>query len=122
MAGAMHVGIENPTKWRKVLLNAAVDSIQALKNFEIHKKINKEKAVYRKHFIQVIKNLSNSIQEFQEKLPIVYTHHPQKEEVAGAELEKKEKTKVIYLKKKPRTELTKLEEDISSLKDKIASI
>ena len=117
----MHVGIEEPVQKRKEVLNIAIDAIQTLKEFEIHKKINREKAVYRRHFIQIVKELSASIQEFKEKIPVMHIHEEKKEEEKP-----KEKAKVKIIKKpvikRSKTHLDKLEDDISSLRDKIASL
>lgn len=118
----MHVGIENPAQNRKEILSIAIDTIQTLKEFELHKKINKEKVVYRSHFIQVVKDLSKSIQEFKDMLPAVHEHHPKKEEVVK---KPEEKPKIVVKKphiRRSKTELDKLEDDISSLRSKIADL
>lgn len=113
----MHVGIEEPIQKRKDVLSIAIDVIQSLKEFEIHKKVNKEKAVYRRNFIQTIKELSRDIQEFKEKIPTMHVKEEEKEV-------KKEKITAIKIPitKRTKTHLTKLEDDITSLRDKIASL
>ena len=119
----MHVGIEEPVQRRKEVLKIAIDAIQILKDFEIEKKYNKEKSVYRKHFIQIVKELSNTIREFREMMPAVHVHPPKEEEKE----EEKPKAKPIVVVKKPvkkraKTHLDKLEDDISSLREKIAGL
>lgn len=116
---AMHVGIEEPVQKRKEVLNVAIDSIQALKGFELYKRINKEKDVYRKHFIQVIKELSIAINAFKEHMPPLYVH---KEEEEKAE----EQAKPVVIKKqppkKPKTHFDELEDDLRVLKEKISRL
>lgn len=118
----MHVGIEEPVQKRKELLNIAVDTIQTLKDFEVHKKISRENAVYRKHFIQAIKEINQAIHDFKERIPAMHIPHPKEEKKEGP----KEKAPKIAIIKKPvkrsQTHLDKLEDDISSLKDKIANL
>jgi len=118
----MHVGIEEPVQRRKEVLNIAIDAIQTLKDFEIEKKYSKEKSVYRKHFIQIVKELSNTIGEFREMMPAVHVHHPKEE----AKEEEMPKAKPIVVKKpvkkRAKTHLDKLEDDISSLREKIAGL
>lgn len=123
MSTIMHVGIENPKNLRKEILSSAVDTVQALKEFEIHKKVNKEKGIYRKHFIQIIKELSLSIHELQEMMPIIHVAQPHEQEpekvVPAPKVQKPVIKKPVRKKNK---ELDKLESDISNLKDKIASL
>lgn len=117
----MHVGIEEPVQRRKDVLKIAIDAIQTLKDFEIQKAYKREKAVYRKHFIQVIKNLSNAIEEFRELMPTVHVHHPKE----GKEEKIKPKIESIIIKKpvrKAQTHLDKLEDDIADLREKIAGL
>ena len=123
----MNVGIEEPAKHRKEILNIAIHTIQALKGFELLKGINKEKAVYKRHLTQVIKDLDKSIQEFKAMLPAVHVPHPkeEKKEAVVTEPEKKVEVEVVkkpVIKRKPKTELDKLEDDIASLRDKIANL
>lgn len=122
MSDIMHVGIEDPVQKRKELLSTAVDTIQALKDFEICKKYSKEKDVYRKHFVQVVKELSIAIHEFKEKIPVMHAPHPEKKEAAKP----MEKPTIAIIKKpvirRSKTHLDKLEDDIASLRDKIANL
>lgn len=117
----MHVGIEEPVQKRKEVLNVAIDAIQALKGFEMHKRVNKEKDVYRKHFIQVIKELSIVIQEFKGHMPPLYVH---KEEEEAEKPEEKAKPIIIKkpVQKKPKTHFDELEDDIRVLKEKISRL
>lgn len=117
----MHVGIEEPVQRRKEILKIGIYAIQALKDFEIQRKYNKEKTVYRKHFTQVIKDLSNAIEEFKESMPRLHVHHPKEEK------EEKIKSKIesVIIKKhgrRAKTHLDKLEDDIADLRGKIASL
>ena len=116
----MHVGIEYPHQNRKDLLNVAVDAIQVLKEFELHKRVNKEKDVYRKNFIHVVKELSIAIHEFKEKVP--YEEVAMKKEKKEPGKPVKEKPKKVAIKKIPKTHLDKLEDDIASLRSKIESL
>jgi len=122
MATIMHVGIDNPQEWRKEILNTGVDAIQTLKAFEIHKKYNQEKSVYRKHFAQIIKELSTSIQEFRDMLPHIHTPHMPHEKPSGPKVKIKATVKIKKAPVRKKTHLDKLEDDISSLKDKIANL
>ncbi len=119
MSEVMHVGIEQPVERRKEVLSIAIDAIQALKDFEMSRKISKEKDVYRKHFIQVVEELNDRIQEFKDSMPAVHVQHP-KEEV------KKEEARSIIIEKpkpfKKKTHLDELEDDIAMLREKIARL
>lgn len=116
----MHVGLEEPAQMRKEILSIAVDSIQALKDFESHKKVNSEKGIYRKHFIRIVEDLSKSIHELKEMLPAVHIAPPMAEDVKEAEV------KLIIIKKpvikKPKTHIEELENDINALREKIARL
>lgn len=121
MTDIMHVGIEEPVKWRKEILGTAVDTIQALKEFELHRKVNKEKDVYRKHFVQVIKELSQAIQEFKGAMPLIHIPHmPEEGKKEEVKPEKIEIKKPVIKRKK--THIDKLEDDISYLREKIARL
>lgn len=125
MSDIMHVGIEEPTERRKEILNIAIDTIQALKEFEIHRKTLREKDVYRKKFVSVVKDLSTFIQEFKDLMPVAHVPHP------AAETEKKEEakpeeTKPVIVKKpvvkKSKTHLDELEDDLARLREKISRL
>lgn len=120
MTDVMHVGIEEPVKWRKEILSTAVDTIQALKEFELHRSINKEKDVYQKHFIQAIKELSQAIQEFKEAMPMIHAHVPEEGRKEEAKPEKVEIKKPVIKRKK--THADELEDDIAFLREKIAKL
>lgn len=122
MTEVMHVGIEEPVKWRKEILSTAVDTIQALKGFELHRNVNREKDVYRKHFIQNIKELSQAIQEFKDAMPMIHVPHvPEEGKKEEANLEKVEIKKAPVIKRK-KTHIDMLEDDISYLREKIARL
>lgn len=119
----MHVGIEEPTQRRKEVLKIAIDAIQTLKDFEVRKKIESEKTIYRKHFIQIVKDLGQSIHEFKEMMPIIHTLHPEEKKEGikpTAEEEIKSVEKPII--KRTKTHLEKLEDDITYLRSKIANL
>ena len=124
MSEIMHVGIEDPVQKRKELLGLAIGTVQTLKDFEIHKKINKEKDVYKKQFVEVVKDLSKSIAEFKDMLPQV--HIPQVPKPAEKPKGTAPKVKIIEKKKpaKPivRTDLDKLNDEAAALRAQIASL
>lgn len=120
----MHVGIEQPVERRKEILSIAIDAIQALKDFEMSRKISKEKDVYRKHFIQVVKELNDNIQEFKEGMPAVHVQHPKEETEEVTVKPKKEEAKPAVAKKpvKKKTHLDELEDDMARLREKISRL
>jgi len=115
----MHVGIENPSDKRRKLLNIAVDNIQALKAFEAHKELLKEKDAYRQSFIKIIQELSKSIKEFKETMPAVHVPEMMREERKEIRIEPIEIKKPVSRKK---TRLEELEDDINRLKNKISTL
>jgi hypothetical protein len=121
----MHIGIEHPAQRRKEILNIAIDAIQALKDFEMSRKVSKEKDVYRKQFIQVVKELNDNIQVFKEGMPVLHMFHPHEEEKEEVGPEKLEEPKPIVkkpAKKKTQTHLDALEYDIARIREKISRI
>jgi len=125
---AMHVGIQDSKKWKKEILKLGINTIQILKSVELHKKFIKEKDVHRKKFIQLIEELSQDIQEFKKMLPSVKPNITKPKKEAKPEKEEIEQKAEIMIIKKPKkrtkkkTEVEKLENDIASLRDKIAKI
>lgn len=117
----MHIGIEEPVRQRKDVLNIAIDVIQALKTFEIHRKANREKAIYRKHFARIVKELNLTIHEFKETIPEAHIPPQKKEEEEIVPSEKPE-IKIIRRPIRKKSELDKLEDDVSALKAKISSL
>ncbi|MBU4501772.1 MAG: hypothetical protein KKA79_04215, partial [Nanoarchaeota archaeon] len=99
-----------------------IDTVQALKDFEIYKKVNEEKAVYRKQFIEVIKELNTTITDFRALLPHVHSPNIEKEPEYAPEPKAKVTMKKKPIKLKSRTNLDKLEDEAVSLRDKIAGL
>ncbi len=123
MNEVMHVGIEQPIERRKEILNIAVDVIQALKEFEMSRKISKEKDIYRKEFIRIVKELNDTIQQFKDGMPSVHVTHPHEEGKEEVKPEKKEEFRPIVKKPvKKKTHLDELEDDISRLREKISRL
>ena len=123
MNEVMHVGIEQPAERRKEILNIAIDAIQALKEFELSRKISKEKDIYRKEFIRTVTELNDTIQQFKDGMPAVHVIHPHEEEKEEANPEKKEEFRPIVKKPvKKKTHLDELEDDISRLRERISRL
>lgn len=123
MNEVMHIGIERPVERRKEILNIAIDTIQALKEFEMSRKISKEKDIYRKEFIRIVKDLNDTIQQFKDGMPAVHVAHPHEEGKEEVKQEKKEEFRPIV--KKPvrkKTHLDELEDDIARIREKIARL
>ncbi len=119
----MHVGIEHPAERRKEILNIAIDAIQALKEFEMSRKISKEKDIYRKEFIRIVTELNDTIQQFKDDMPAVHATHPHEEEKGEVKPGKKEEFRPIVKKPvKKKTHLDELEDDIIRLREKIARL
>jgi len=122
MNEVMHVGIEQPTERRKEILNIAIDAIQALKEFEMSRKISKEKDIYRKEFIRIVTDLNDTIQQFKDGMPAVHVTHPH-EEMEEVKPEKKEEFRPIAKKPvKKKTHMDELEDDISRLRERISRL
>lgn len=120
----MHVGIERPVERRKEILNIAIDIIQVLKEFEISRRIRREKDVYRKEFVKIIGELNNHVQKLKDTMPamhIPYPHEGGREEV---ELERIKEVKPVVKKSfaKRKTHMDELEDDIIRLREKIARL
>lgn len=123
MNEVMHVGIENPTERRKEILNVAIDAIQTLKEFEMSRKTSKEKDIYRKEFILIVKELNDTIQQFKDCMPAVHVTPPHQEEKEEIRPEKKEEAKPVVKKPvKKKTHMDELEDDLARLKERIARL
>ncbi|MDP2906935.1 MAG: hypothetical protein Q8O03_03255 [Nanoarchaeota archaeon] len=123
MNEVMHVGIEQPAERRKEILNIAVDAIQSLKDFEMSRKIRKEKDIYRKEFIRIVTELNDTIQQFKDDMPAVHVTHPHEEEKKEVKLEKKEEFRPIVKKPvKKKTHMDELEDDIARLRERISRL
>lgn len=119
----MHVGVEQPVERRKEILGIAIDAIQALKDFEMSRKIGKEKDIYRKEFIKIVEELNNSIQQFKDSMPAVHVIHPHEEVKEEVKPEKKEEPKPVIKKPvKKKTHMDELEDDIARLRDRISRL
>lgn len=123
MNEVMHVGIEQPAERRKEILNIAIDAIQSLKEFEMSRKISKEKDIYRKEFIRIVTELNDTIQQFKDGMPAVHVIHPHKEVKEEVGPEKKEEFRPIIKKPvKKKTHLDELEDDIARIREKISRL
>jgi len=122
MNEVMHVGIESPVERRKEILNIAIDAIQALKDFEMSKRILKEKSIYRKEFIKIITDLNEGIQHFKNNLPAMHATPAHEEKRKDVKVEKKEDMRRIVKKPFKRTHMDHLEDDIALLREKIARL
>lgn len=123
MSEVMHVGVEQPVERRREILNIAIDTIQALKEFEMSRKISKEKDIYRKEFIRIIKELNDGIQQFKDSIPTVHIVHPHEEGKEEVKPGKKEEFRPIVKKPiKKKTHLDELEDDIARLREKISKL
>lgn len=112
----MHVGITQPTFYRKEILNSALDIIQVLKNFEKIKLIRKEKEVCKREFKRVIKELNVLLERAKTELPTIRIKEKPVERI-----EKKEK--VIEMEKPSVSpEMRKLETDLSKIQEKLARL
>lgn len=115
----MHVGIENPVERRKEVLSVGIDTIQALKNFEMHKKTQKEKNMHKRNFAQLIKEIKTLLEEFRMSLPEVHAPPHKKVEKQAGQPKKEVPKPVITIQ---RTQMAKLEDDIGALRRKIAEL
>ena len=124
MEEAMHVGIEQPIQKRKEILSLAIYAIEALKGVEMGRKMNKEKEIYKKNFIQVVKEINDGIQEFRDTLPAVQMPRLKEEKKEEVEKPKKEEVTPAAVKKplKRKTHMDDLEDDLARLRDKIARL
>lgn len=116
----MHVGIENPVERRKEVLSIAIDTIQALKSYELHKKTLREKNLYRRRFAQLMKEIKTLLEEFKGNLPEVHVPHRKKEEKAEKPKGVKKIPEVFM--PRPKSPISKLESDIDNLRRKIAEL
>jgi len=125
MSEIIHVGIKEPKQHRKEILNFSIDIIQLLKKYERHKKLNKEKNLYRTHLMKNIKQLNNLLKGFHKMMPQVAIQEPRPkvviQKVSKKAIKKAVKKKNARVKSKNK-ELDKFENDIASLKSKISSL
>lgn len=119
MSDIMHIGIGNPIGKRKEVLSVGINIIEALKNYELHKKTQKEKDIYKRRFTQLLKEIKNIIEEFRMALPEV---HISREVIKRIEEKPKKEAKRIERIKQRKTHLSKLENDMDALRRKIAEL
>lgn len=115
----MYLGIEEPNRKRKQLLNSAVSSIEILRGYERFRKFRRETGIQKNELRNLMKEIRLLFNELYELMPAVEL--PKVEEKKELPKPKVVKPAVKHVVKKQH-HMTKLEMDLQSLKDKIAKI
>ena len=117
----MHTCIQEPKYTRKEMLTLVINIIQILKKYEKLKLIRKEKDIYSKNFLGVIKELNDLNLQLHESLPKIHEERPEIKKPSGSVISSKNERKIVP--EKPITpEYGKLEEDIARLREKLSGI
>lgn len=117
------IGIQNPDEVRKVLLESWKEVVESLERYENFKEIRKERVENIEKFKKNVKEISRLITELKEKLPetgLKPAIPKIKEQETGKS--RKQPTKKPKARKKEKTELDRLEDELGQIEAKLNSL
>ena len=120
----LHIGIENSGSNRKELLNFNIDIIKALTRIENLKRIRYKKKIQLNKLRMLTKRLGKSIVEFKSELPrakepLFIAKEKQKPNLVGSKTALNQKPAKNKNEGPANTNISRLEEELKKLKEKI---